>query len=352
LWVPTRAFILSMKVKYFLLLGLCVFAPYSVLHAQKTSADVQDVFIASSNAVDSLHGLLTVVKTKKRSPYSSILAIFIPGSGPTDLHGNNTQTLKTNTYDYLALVFQQEGISTLQIDKRGVGESTAGEGESSLTYTSLVEDMGAWIAFVQMQGFHDILLVGHSEGGQMALTLGIEKEWKTTLSGLFLFAPPAEHPADLLWDQMVPRQISAESEYGKFIRAGLDSLRTGYLLSSEIPLPLYPLFRPSVQPYMRDWFQDSPMENLSKIREELPLYVFFGGADIQVQPTETIKVLMEQRKGISEFLLSPSMTHTLKRDVLGSPMATYTNPSLPLDADMEEKLRAAIQSVKDDIAAR
>jgi len=40
------------------------------------------------------------------------------------------------------------------------------------------------------------------------------------------------------------------------------------------------------------------------------------------------------------------MTHTLKSDIPGQRLATYSDPDLPLDADLVQFLRAALETLK------
>lgn len=301
----------------------------------------EDVFIQAGD--DVLKGTLSHVKQARKSPKT--LAIILPGSGPTDRHGNGTgPSLQTNMYDQIATELQSQGISTLQVDKRGIGESSLKGGEGSLSYSGNVQDYEAWWALGRQAGYESLVLVGHSEGGQIALTWAAKRR-PTGLKGLVLLAPPGSNAADILWEQL-SRQLAPDSEYGQFAKTSLDSLKEGHLLGRQSPPALLSLFRPSIQPYLVDWFQDEPMENLNALPAELPVYIFYGGKDIQVQPSAAMRAWGEKNGPNVHLHFCPAMTHTLKADIPGQRLATYSDPDLPLDADLVQFLRAALATLK------
>ena len=301
----------------------------------------EDVFIQAGD--DVLKGTLSHVKQGRKA--TRTLAIILPGSGPTDRHGNGPgPTLQTNMYDQLAELLQAQGISTMQVDKRGVGESTLKGGEGSLRYSGNVQEYEAWWALGKQFGYEFLVLVGHSEGGQIALTWAAKRR-PTGLKGLVLLAPPGSNAADILWEQL-SRQLAPDSEYGQFAKTSLDSLKEGHLLGRTSPPALLSLFRPSIQPYLVDWFQDEPMENLNALPAELPVYIFYGGKDIQVQPSAAMRAWGEKNGPNVHLHFCPAMTHTLKSDIPGQRLATYSDPDLPLDADLVQFLRAAFATLK------
>ena len=88
------------------------------------------------------------------------------------------------------------------------------------------------------------------------------------------------------------------------------------------------------------------MENLIALPAELPVYIFYGGKDIQVQPSEAMRTWGAQNGPNAHLYHCPSMTHTLKSDIPGQRLATYSDPDLPLDADLVQLLRAALETLK------
>ena len=304
----------------------------------------KEIGVQNSTATGVLSGTLTTVKNARKWGAEGMLAILLPGSGPTDRHGNSGP-YAMRSLDLVASQCHAQGISTLQFDKRGIGASNYEGTEAEMTYSDLVQDILQWSPWTQ--GFSRVVLIGHSEGGQMALTLAA-KHPEFPVHGLILLAAPAEPAADILWRQL-QRQMDPSSEYGRRAKSALDSLQDGLLLEGAVPMALQSLFRPSVQPYLVDWFKDNPIHNLNLCYENLPVYFFYGGKDIQVELTEDVRQELASRDAHPSVQLEliPSMTHPLKADVLGQRMATYTNGDLPLDPEFAQKLSAALQALKD-----
>ena len=313
-----------------------------LLAAQKLK--IQEVRVPNSNATGTLSGTLTTVQNARKMRAEGILAILLPGSGPTDRHGNSGP-YPMRTLDLVAAECHAQGISTLQFDKRGIGASTYEGTEAEMTYSDLVQDILQWSPWTQ--GYSRIFIIGHSEGGQMALTLAA-KHPEFPVHGLILIAAPTEPAADILWRQL-QRQMDPTSEYGRRAKSALDSLQDGLLLEGAVPMALQSLFRPSVQPYLVDWFKDDPIHHLKLCEVRLPVYFFYGGKDIQVELTEDVRQELASRDAHPSVQLEliPSMTHPLKADVLGQRMATYTDGDLPLDSEFAQKLSAALQALKD-----
>jgi pimeloyl-ACP methyl ester carboxylesterase len=313
-----------------------------LLAAQKLK--IQEVRVPNANATGTLSGTLTTVQNARKMRAEGILAILLPGSGPTDRHGNSGP-YPMRTLDLVAAECHAQGISTLQFDKRGIGASTYEGTEAEMTYSDLVQDILQWSPWTQ--GFSRVVLIGHSEGGQMALTLAA-KHPEFPVHGLILLAAPAEPAADILWRQ-IQRQMDPNSEYGSRSKSALDSLQAGFLLKGSVPMALQSLFRPSVQPYLVDWFKDNPIHNINLCYANLPVYFFYGGKDIQVELTEEARQNIQSADAHPSVHVEviPSMTHPLKADVPGQRLATYTDGDLPLDPEFAQKLSAALQALKD-----
>ncbi|MDG1252947.1 MAG: alpha/beta hydrolase [Schleiferiaceae bacterium] len=307
---------------------------------------VHEVDVQNSNSTGTLSGTLTTVQNARKRRDQGILAILLPGSGPTDRHGSQA-TYPMRTLDLVAAECHSQGISTLQFDKRGIGASTFEGTEAEITYSDLVQDVLQWTRWTQ--SFSNLVLIGHSEGGQMALTL-TAKYPEFGVKGLILLAAPAERASDILWRQL-QRQMDASSEYGLRSKSALDSLKAGFLLKGAMPVALQSLFRPSVQPYLMDWFKDDPIRNLNLCSDSIPVFFFYGGKDIQVELTDGARQNI-QANALNHSVrieVIPSMTHPLKADVPGQRLSSYTNGELPLDPEFVEKLSAALQALKDSV---
>ena len=94
-----------------------------------------------------LHGTLLTPEN------ASAVGVILPGSGPTDRDGNSPMGVSASTYRLLADGLAAQGIATLRIDKRGVGQSAAAGGdEFDLRFDAYVVDARAWAAEAASRG--------------------------------------------------------------------------------------------------------------------------------------------------------------------------------------------------------
>ena len=111
---------------------------------------------------------LTLPGNARRPP----MALIISGSGPTDRNGNSNWGVSSASLQKLADDLAAAGIASLRYDKRGVPGSAAVVREEDVTISTYVEDAARvldWL--VARSDVGPIAVVGHSEGGLVALRL-------------------------------------------------------------------------------------------------------------------------------------------------------------------------------------
>ena len=116
---------------------------------------------------------------------SETVVLMIAGSGPTDRDGNQAQ-MKSNTYLMVAKALYEEGYATVRYDKRGIGASAKPKvNMSELRFGDYVNDATLWVDMLSKQ-YKNIILMGHSIGGLMALQVAQDKEVTAviTLAGM------------------------------------------------------------------------------------------------------------------------------------------------------------------------
>jgi len=203
------------------------------------------------------------------------LAVFIlSGSGPTDRDGNTVGAVgKSNSLKHLADALSDEGITTLRVDKRGIGASAnAAIKETDLRFSTYVEDAKHWIKFLEGKGYTEVVLVGHSEGALVATLAASVKSVK----GLVCLAGAGRSAPVVLREQLklkVPEELYTQAD--KIIV----SLTEGKIVN-DVPVFLNALFRPSVQPYLISWFQLDPAKAVSEVN--VPVLIVQGSTDLQV----------------------------------------------------------------------
>lgn len=112
-----------------------------------------------------LSGTLSFPKGNKDVP----VAVMITGSGPQD----RDETIAGHKpFLVIADHLSRNGYACLRYDERGVGDS---EGEYSMaTSKDFARDAIAAVRFLEKQGFENIGLIGHSEGGLVAAMVASE----------------------------------------------------------------------------------------------------------------------------------------------------------------------------------
>ena len=265
-----------------------------------------------------LHGTLLIPGTEPHA-----VAVIIPGSGPTDRNGDNPLGATGGNLRLLAEGLAGEGVATLRIDKRGIGDSAAaGVDESTLTFTAYADDARAWAAEAAARaGAPCAWLIGHSEGS--LVSLAATRTPDDRICGLVLIAGPGRPLGAILREQLagLPEPLKTEAF------AALSELEQGRTVT-DTPPQLAALFRPSVQPYVISMLGQDPAA----------LIASYGGPVLIVQGTTDLQVTMEDARALStaqpRATLAPfeGVNHMLKVAPMDRApnLATYRDPSLPL----------------------
>jgi pimeloyl-ACP methyl ester carboxylesterase len=267
-------------------------------------------------------------------------ALILPGSGPTDRDGNNPAGVKAGPYRLLAEGLAARGIATLRIDKRGMfGSEAAVADANAVTIPDYVADTAAWAAALRAAtGVPCVWLIGHSEGGLIALAAAREVEG---LCGLVLVAAPGRPLGDVIKAQLRANPFNAPLLPAA--EAAIDALAAGNPVDpASLPAPLLPLFRPAVQGFLIGAFALDPARLAAEVR--LPLLIVQGGKDIQVPVTDAER--LKAAKAGAVLAVLPDANHVLK-DVAGESradnLATYQSPDLPLGQGVVATIAGFIQ---------
>lgn len=267
-----------------------------------------------------LHGTLLLPAGEGRVPAALLLA----GSGPSERDGDAPQ-MRHAALRRLAEDLAVQGIATLRVDKRGVGESAAaGPDEMALTPEIYARDAGLWLARLAAHPrVGAVAVIGHSEGGLIGALLA-QPPAPDAMRGLVLLAAPGRRLGVILREQLAPLLPADTLPVALDILARLEAGES----VAEVPPVLAPLFRPSVQPYLRAALALDPPELLARV--QLPVLIVQGGRDIQVRQADAHALAGALPAAQNLFL--PHMNHVL-RDAPADPagqIALYNDAAAPL----------------------
>lgn len=266
------------------------------------------------------------------------VVVIIPGSGPVDRDGNAPGTgLHSDTYRLLAQGLAQQGIASIRIDKRGFFSSRTAIGDpTDATIANYAEDALDWVQRARQLAPH-VWIAGHSEGGLVALVAA--RKSPGDVEGLVLLATPGRPIGDILIAQLqaMPDLSPFMPEITRVVK-GLESGRTSD--PQTLPEALRGMFQPGNQRFMTDLFSYDPAAVAGQYQGAA--LIVQGDADIQIgqEDAERLRRAMPQAQTV--FL--PDATHMLKQDVPGQPLATYSDPELPLHPDLVEAISEFIGS--------
>ncbi len=88
---------------------------------------------------------------------------MITGSGAQD---RDEEIMGHKPFAVIANYLAKNGIGTLRLDDRGVGESE--KGKDGATSADFATDINSAVNFLAKRGYTNIGLIGHSEGGMIA----------------------------------------------------------------------------------------------------------------------------------------------------------------------------------------
>lgn len=265
----------------------------------------------------------TLVEAGKGAP----VVLVIPGSGPTDRDGNNPLGVTAAPYRFLAEALMAKGVATVRIDKRGMfGSRAAVPDANAVTIADYATDVHTWVAaIIKRTGARCVWLLGHSEGGLVALQAAQNPRG---ICGIVLVATPGRPLGQALRDQL--RANPANAPILASALAAIDTIEAGGRVDvATLPAPVRPLFDPAVQPYLINLFAYDPAVLASKIA--LPMLVVQGDHDLQVSVGDAQALAKAQPH--ARLAIVPGMNHVLKNvtsEDRAANLAAYTDPSLPV----------------------
>ena len=222
----------------------------------------KDVVFSTPSGIE-LHGS---IRLPKDSSQSLPAVLIISGSGPVDRDGNApTQVglpqLKLDVYNWLADILATQGIASLRYDKVTSGATGLGpyaSNPSSLVEHSFeqifVEPAQSGMQYLAKQPGVDpekIIILGHSEGGLIAMLIARLAKPDSNPAGLILAEPSYGRFLDIVARQLVEQinqtkiDTNEKKSLTSWINAGVSMIRENKAGFAELQPPQPPLLKPS-----------------------------------------------------------------------------------------------------------
>lgn len=266
------------------------------------------------NGSITLNGTLTLpAKYTKSTP----LVVLVTGSGQQN---RDEELFGHRPFAVIADVFARNGIATLRYDDRFYGDASAVF--SNFTTQDFKEDAACAIRFARNR-FEKVGILGHSEGGAIALLLAADKQvdFVVSMSGMVASGRETilQQNKDLL-NAMTPLSDDVINAYVQALGEGLDGIIAGKE-PAEIPLPkmlpasMYQSFQAAIKqaatPWFRYFLQVNPSTVLGKIA--CPVLAIGGKKDLQVNSTQHLGLLEGGLHGKGHKIVNlPTLNHLLQ----------------------------------------
>lgn len=269
------------------------------------------------------------------------VVLIIPGSGPTDRDGDSPSGLKAASYRLLAEALADKGVASVRIDKRGMFASAGAVADANdVTIDAYASDVHAWVKTIrQMTGARCVWVLGHSEGGLVALAAARKS---ADICGLILVAAAGRPLGTVLREQLASNPANAALL--DQADATISALEAGRRVDVATLHPaLQQLFRPAVQGFLINELALDPAKLIAAY--DGPVLILQGDRDIQVSVSDA-----ERLKGAdpnAQLTVLPNINHVLKQvNTAGreANIATYADPNLPLGPGVVEAVGSFITS--------
>lgn len=287
---------------------------FTVLYSAISLA--QDIIAQDLRISDYVEGTLLLPNNKTKT-----VAIIIPGSGPTDRDGNQN-FLQSNALKYLAQDISDAGIATFRYDKRALTMLKKGASEKSINnvrFDDFVDDAKKVVQYLKQRGYEKIYFIGHSQGSLVAMLASHED-----VAGFISIAGAGRTIDEVIMEQLammlVPKEMMEKAQ------KTIDIMKTGKT-DKDFPPALANVFNLPLQPFMINWMQYSPTEEIKKLT--IPTLIINGTKDFQVSANEA--ALLKKAQPSAEYEIIENMNHALKTiesDDKQENAKTYNMPQL------------------------
>lgn len=258
--------------------------------------------VSFTNSEYTFHGTLSLPKEYNQN---TPIVLMITGSRQQN---RDEEMLSHKPFAVIADALARNGIASLRYDDRGWNDKSINF--ANFTTNDFKQDAEAGLEFLRKR-FSNVGILGHSEGGSIALLLAEEgkADFIVSLAGMVVSGKSTliEQNKEALAAIGLPNDVI--SSYLKTLDTVLDDLASGKKISEikrdNIPAILRPMFEKSLQQgdskYIREFININPSRTLSQIK--CPVLALNGTKDKQVNYATNLSAL---EKGLT------NCPHTIK----------------------------------------
>jgi len=242
--------------------------------------------------------------------------ILVPGSGPVDREEN---VFGIPIFTQLAGALAERGFLVVRYDKRGVGQSGGRAERATIQdYAEDVISVEKWLEKRKDVDKRHISVVGHSEGGAVALIAGSRRK---EIASLVLIAAPGTRGSELILEQQSHGLDSLQlSEAERVAKVDLQKrIQTAVITGVGLEGLPEDVRKMADTPWFKSLLLFDPAEVMDKVKQ--PILIIQGELDTQVPPHHAQKLadLAQKRKKAppTEVVLLPRVNHLLVHAVTG-----------------------------------
>jgi len=305
---------------------LCKALPFSLFAQQTAKVSERQVTFHGERGT-SLKGTFQFPLETSGSKAPAL--VLLAGSGPTDRDGNQPPMITTDLLKQIAQALANRGIASLRFDKRGLYANVAELPKDRSQYgeffawENFVGDAVASYRFLREQPEVDparVGILGHSEGGTLALASASVLSPKAPPAVLILVSTPGRPIEAVIADQLrnlLKRQGATPEQTDFFLTANhriTGAIRDTGQVPADVPAGLATLY-PS---YLGKFLKGELMADPCKLAIEFlgPILIINGEQDTQVSPKLDALALddaLKRRPNDDHTLvIVPNASHNLK----------------------------------------
>lgn len=225
------------------------------------------------------------------------LVIIIAGSGPTDRDGNQN-FLKSNTLKKLAIGLTNNNIATFRYDKRIVKQIRKGNVDNNMLFNDFVTDaISVLYYFKNKEAYNKIYIAGHSQGSLVGILAA-----KNNADGFISLSGAGQSI-----DKVIIEQITKTAPMFTADANRVFSILKEGKTTDDFPPALASIFDKSVQPFIANWMQYNPQDEIKKLG--MPILIINGTKDLQVSVEEAN--LLKEAVPKASLVIIEKMNHIL-----------------------------------------